>query len=120
MSAPGLDGVSVGTKRLGKVIANARRQQRMRVGNRHQRQRPRIGPFLWILRQQPWTWMGLIEIFDDRQRLEHGMAVVNECRYDPLSIDGRIPRLELLSRENVDRDFLKLQTLELKRDAHAE
>ena len=30
-----------------------------------------------------------------------------------------ISRLELLARENIDRDFLERQTLEFKRDPHA-
>jgi hypothetical protein len=92
----------------------------MRVRYRHQRQRARVRTFLRILRYQSRARVDLVEIFDDRQRLEHGVAIVNKCRHDPLGIDGRISRLELLAGENVDRGFLERQILKLERDPHPE
>ena len=112
MLAPVLDRLGIGAKGLGEMIADAGRHQRMRIGNRHQRQRARIGPLLGILRYQPRFGLNIVEIFDDRQRLEHGMAVVNEGRHHTLGVDGLITRLELLAGEDVDRNFLERESLE--------
>jgi hypothetical protein len=64
------------------------------------------------LRYQPRFGLDVLEIFDDRQRLKHGVAVVNERRYHALGIDGLIRRLELLAGQDVDRSFLEWQILE--------
>ena len=69
--APLLDRVGIGAEGLGEMIADARHRQRMRIGNRHQRQRARIGALLDVLRHQPRLGLDIVEIFDDRQRLEY-------------------------------------------------
>jgi hypothetical protein len=86
----------------------------MRIGNRHQPQRARIGALLGVLRYQPRVGLDIIEIFDDRQRLEHGMAVVNKRRHHALGVDSLISRLELLAGKDIDRNFLERQSLELR------
>ena len=48
--APALDRFGIGTKCFGEMIANARHHQGMSIGNRHQRQRARVGPLPGILR----------------------------------------------------------------------
>jgi hypothetical protein len=119
MLAPAFDRFGIGVKCLGEMIADARHHQGMSVGDRHQRQRARIGPFLWILRYQPRVGLDILEIFDDCQRLEHGMAVVNKGRHHALGIDGFITRLELFAGKNVDRNFLERQALEPEGYPHA-
>src|SRR2546422_1596802 len=52
MLAPSLDGFGVGAKCFGEVIADARRHQGMRIGDRHEPQRARIGALLGVLRYQ--------------------------------------------------------------------
>jgi hypothetical protein len=90
----------------------------MRIGNRHQPQRARIGALLGVLRYQPRVGLDIIEIFDDRQRLEHGMAVVNKRRHHALGIDSLISRLELLAGKDIDRNFLERQSLEPQGNSH--
>jgi hypothetical protein len=116
--APFLDGLGVGAKGLGEMVADARDRQWMRIRHRHQRQRPRIGPLLGIRRDQPGLGIYVIEIFDDRQRLEDGMPVMDEGRHHALGIHLRIFRLELLAGEDVDGNFLERQPLEPQRHAH--
>ena len=41
------------------------------------------------------------------------MAVVNQCRNDPLGIDGCVSRFELLAGKNIDWNFLEWQVLQL-------
>ena len=116
MPAPFLDRPGIGAKGLGEMIADAGRHQRMRVGYRHQRERTRIGPLLGILGNEARLGLDIVEIFHDRQRLEDGMAVVNESRHHPFGVDGLIARLELLAREDVDRNFLEREALKPERD----
>ncbi len=116
MLAPALDRFGIGAKRLGEMIADARHHQGMRIGNRHQRQRARIGPLLCVFGYQSRFGLNILKIFDNRQRLEHGMAVANKRRHDTFGIDSFITRFELLSGKNVDRNFLKRQTLEPERN----
>ena len=91
--APRFDGMSIGTKGLGEVISNTRRDEGMRVCNGHERQRTRIGPFPDVLWNQSWCRMDLVEIFDDCKRLKNGVPLMNECRDDPFGVDSRVGRL---------------------------
>ena len=112
MRAPVLDRLGIGAKRCSEMIADTRRHQRMRIGDRHQRQRARIGALSGVLRYQSRFRLDVVEIFDDRERLEDGMAVMNEGRHHALGVDKLVARLELLAGEDVDRDFVECQTLQ--------
>ncbi len=90
----------------------------MSIGNRRQRQRARIGPLPDILGYQSRLGLNIVEIFDDRQRLEDGMAVVNKGRHHALGVDGGIARFELFADEDVDRNFLERQVFQTKRHPH--
>ncbi len=119
MLAPALNRLGIGAKGLGEMIADAGHHQRMRVGNRHQRQRACISALLGVLRYKSRLGLDIFKIFDDRQRLEHLMAVVDERRHDTLDIDRFIARLELFARKDVDRNFLERQSLEPQGDPNA-
>ena len=51
MLAPAFDCSGVGAKRFSEVIADTGRHQGMRIGNRHQPKRARIGALLCVLGQ---------------------------------------------------------------------
>ena len=53
MLAPFLYRLGIGAERPGKVIADTGHDKRMRIGNRHQRQRTRIGALPRVRRHQP-------------------------------------------------------------------
>jgi len=51
--------------------------------------------------------LDVLKIFDDRQRLKHGMTIMNECRHNALGIDSLVTWLELFTRKNVDWNFFE-------------
>ena len=110
--APVLDRLGIGAERCGEMIADPRRHQRMRVCNRHQRQRFCVSPLLRIQRDQPRLGLQCFEIFDDRQRLEDRMAVVDERRHNPSALTAA-NRRELLAGQDVDLNFLNGRPLSL-------
>src|ERR1700730_2700047 len=100
------------------MIADAWHHQRMRIGDRQKRQRTRIGALFLIVRYQSRISLDVLEIFDDGQRLEHRVAVMNEGRYHALGVDGFIARFELFAGEDIDGNFLEWQALKLKTNSH--
>ena len=67
MPAPVLDRLGIGAEGLGEMVADTGNHQGMRIGDRHQRQRARIGSFFGVLRYQSRLGLDIVEIFDDRQ-----------------------------------------------------
>ena len=75
-----------------------------------------------VARQQRRLRMGLVEIFDDGERLgEHFAGVELQRRHPHLRIDRAILGLEIVPAFllQMDRDRLVGQPLEVERDAHA-
>src|SRR5581483_6450432 len=71
-----------------------------------------------IQRQQPRLGLEIFEVFDDRQRLEQCMTVMDEGRHHPFGIHCLIALIELLACEDIDRDFLKCQAFQLQCDSN--
>src|SRR5882762_1677695 len=113
--APVLDRVSVGAKGLCEMIADPWYHEWMRIGDRHQRQGARIGALFRIKRDQPRLGLDVFEILDDGERLKHGVAVVDEGRHHAFGVNRLVAGLELFAGEDIDRDLLERQPLELER-----
>ena len=118
MLAPILDRLGVCTEGFGQMVTDARHHQRMGIGSRHQGERTRIGALLCIRWNEPRFRLDVVQIFNDRQRLEDRMAVVDERRHHAFGVDSLIARLELFPGKNIDRSFIKRQSLESERDPH--
>src|SRR5258707_12693748 len=118
--APVLDRVSIGAKGLRQMIADPWHHQRVSVRDRHQRHRARIGALFRVLRDQPRLGLDILEIFDDRERLKDRMTIVNKGGYHAPGVNRLIPTRELFSGENIDRDFLERQALEIERHSDPE
>jgi hypothetical protein len=76
-----------------------------------------LGAAQRILRQQRRFGIGLVQPFDDRERLgEHGSGIVFERRHQALWVDGEIGRRALLALAQVMREVLGPHPLEIERD----
>jgi hypothetical protein len=118
---PGVDLGLVLTQLVFEIAQRARIVERMDVAGNHLRRRPHLRPFERIARQQRRLGMHLIEIFDDRERLnEHVAGIELQRRHAHLRVDRAVFRLlvEAALLEQVDRDHLAAQALEVERDAH--
>src|ERR1700712_3018084 len=118
MLAPFLDRLGIGAERLGKVLADTGYDKWMRIGNRHQCQRTRIGALPRVRRHEPRLRLDVVKIFNNRQRLEYAMTVMNKCRNHPLRVHRFISRLELVPGKNVDWNLLERQPLQPQRNPH--
>jgi hypothetical protein len=63
--------------------------------------------------------MSLIEIFDDRHRLDKRMTIGIERRHQSLRIDREIAGLALLASAQMDRPGLIGEAFEVEGDPHA-
>src|SRR5258708_3543232 len=102
------------------VIADARHDERMRIRDIDQREAAHPGARQRIHRQDRRFRVFLLEIFEDRDRLEKLGIAVEKRWHDRLRVRGLVFRLELFAAIEVDEDFLALQSLEVERDADAE
>src|SRR5712691_9410157 len=85
------------------ISASPRTQARRDVG----RQERRLGVFL-------------LEVFEDRERLEQLGRAVGQRRHHHLRIDRAVLRRELVATLQMEEHILALQPLQVERDAHAE
>ena len=106
---------------IGEIFAHPRHDQRMRVGGDDLRKAPHPRTALRILRQQRRIGMGLVEIFDDRERFEQRRPIAVDQRRDRHHrIDLAERLLALLAFHQVDLDDLVgLEPLQIHRNANA-
>src|SRR5437762_3539788 len=64
--------------------------------------------------------MSLIEIFDDRQRLDQRPAVIIEGRHQALRVDGEVVGLGLIVSPQMNGRRLVIELFEVKGDADPE
>src|SRR3954454_15204978 len=64
--------------------------------------------------------MGLVEIFNNRQRLDQPFSVDFQRRHQALRVDAEEFRTALVAPPQMHRDTLVIQLFEIERDAHAE
>jgi hypothetical protein len=105
----------------GKVFTNARHDQRVRIGGDELRKRAHARAAARITRQQRRSGMRLVQIFDDRQRLEQRRPfAVDEHRYRHHRIDRAERRRTLLAFHQVYvHHLIGHEAFEVERDAHA-
>src|SRR5690606_17718526 len=101
------------------VAQHAEVVQRMDVAGDRERQRAYPGTVRLVGGQQRRIGMNLFQVFDDRQRLRDGNAVVDEGRHPAERIELPVPEALLLVAHQVHRVQVRLQLLEVQRDAHA-
>jgi hypothetical protein len=117
---PGVVRGLVESERLQEIAQHAQIVDRMdvardRVGNRaHARAARRIGG------QERRLGMHLVEIFADRQRLRQHDRAVFERGHEAKRVPGEIVGRPLLVAAQMHEGMLGRQTLQGKRDAHAE
>ena len=79
-----------------------------------------LGPLKRVLRQEGRLRMGLVEPFDDGERLGQHRAIIEfQCRHQPLRIEREISGVALLAMAQMMRDVLDVDAFEIERDAHA-
>src|SRR3954452_25223291 len=92
----------------------------MALAGDHQRQRAHPGAALRIRRQQRRRGMGLLEIFDDGERLEQRGAVIpNQRRQRHLRIYAAKLVGAMCIGVEIDEDHLGRQFFQVERDANA-
>src|SRR5580704_4386585 len=64
--------------------------------------------------------MPLLEIFDDRQRLDQHLPIGLERRHQALRVDLEKAGLPLIAAAQMDERALVIEPLQIERDAHAE
>ena len=103
------------------VDADARHDQRMRVGRRDQRQAAHARAAARVLRQQRRLRLGLLEVLHDRHRLEQRRPAVveHQRRHHRLRVDRLVVGLVLHALEEVDRHFVDLHALQRERHLDA-
>ena len=103
------------------IFAHPRHDQRMRIGGDDLRQPPHPRAALRVLRQQRRIGMGLVEIFDDSERLEQRRPVAIDQRRDRHHrVDLAEGVLALLALHQIDvDDLVGLEPLQIHRNAHA-
>src|SRR6185503_17924495 len=106
---------------LFEVAADPRRDQRVPVGGGDEREPAHPGPAARIFRQERRRGPRLLEVLEDRERLEKRRAalVEHERRHHRLRVHRQLLVGVLLALEEVDRDLLGTQALEIQRHAHA-
>jgi hypothetical protein len=103
------------------IVAHAWHDQGMGIAGDDHGERAHARPIRRLTRQQRRIGPDLIEVFQDRDRLEQrAPAVIDERRDQHLRIDGAEVRLVLLPLHQIDVDDLGGKTLEVQRDADAE
>src|SRR5438270_1127781 len=76
-------------------------------------------PACRLARQQRRFGICLVEIFEDRQRLDQGVAVRLQRRHQPLRIDRKKAGFPLVATAQMDERALVVESFEVQRDAHA-
>ncbi|GCC44665.1 hypothetical protein chiPu_0028479, partial [Chiloscyllium punctatum] len=103
------------------IAAHPWRDQRMALAGDHQRQSTHPGAAERIGRQQRRVGIGLVEIVDDRERLEqHGAVVDHQRRQRHLRIDLAIGVSAMRVRIEIDEYDFGRHALEVERDPHPE
>jgi hypothetical protein len=117
---PGLDRRFVLTERPVQIAQHPQIVDRMDVAGYDRGQCPHPGPVLRIARQQRRRGICLVEILDDRQRLNEHRAIDLQRRHEPLRIDAAETRLPLVAAPQMDKGALVIELFQVQGDAHAE
>ncbi len=119
-----IPGVDLGLLMLERVLQIAQRAdivERMDIAGDDLGDRPHLGALQRIARQERGLRMDLVEILDDRHRLDEHVAGIERERGEPhVRVDGAVFRLAVDAAFllQMDRDHLADQALEIERDAH--
>src|SRR5215470_1018788 len=106
---------------VAEVVADPRHDQRVDVARRDLRQPPDARAGARLAREERRLGMGLVQVLEDRERLEERWGVaVEERRHHALRVDAAVPGRELLALQEIDDRLLEGDRLEVERDPHAE
>src|ERR1700704_1511903 len=119
MAAPCHPGGLVDLELMLEIFAHPRHDQRMRIAGDDLGEPAGAGAAARIARQQRGLRVGLVEIFDDRQRLEQDRSVaIEQRRKRHHGIDRAVVGLALLPLHQVHvDDLVGRHALEVERDA---
>src|SRR5712691_7550961 len=102
------------------VASDARNHQRMPVAHDDLREPANARPAARVRRQERRLRVRLLQVLEDRHRLEKRRTPVDNQRGDhALRVDGLVFFAVLLSLQQIDRDLLGIEAFERERDAHA-
>ncbi len=120
MIVPNLDRRLVVAERPVQIAQHPQIVDRMNIAGDDGRQRPYASPIFWVARQQWRHGVGLVEILDDRQRLDEHSAVHLERWHQALRVDATETRLPLIAAPQMDEGALVIELFQVQGDAHAE
>jgi hypothetical protein len=107
-------------ERVGKVAQHPQIIDRMDVAGDNLCERADPSPIGRVLSQQGRLGIGLVEILDDRQRLDQCPVAIYQRRYQSLGIDGEIIGLGLVVAPQMDRGGFVFEIFEIEGDSDAE
>ena len=93
----------------------------MPIRSRDQRESAHACPAARVLRQETRLRMRLVDVLEDRERLEQRRPafVEDQRRHHPLRVHGEIVVGVLLAFQQIDGDLFRLQALQGQSNAHA-
>ncbi len=124
----GIDPVIVPSRDRGLVVVQRMRQvaqhpkivDRMNVAGDDLGQRTHPRALGRVARKQRRIGINLVEIFDDRQRLDERPAAIIEGRHQALRVDGEVIGLGLIVSSQMNGRGLVVELLQIEGDADAE